>query len=63
MLLGLGAVLALAGTAGVPELLLALATGVTAGAAVLIAVGAPNRRPAPAVVVRALRDAGLAVDS
>ena len=52
----------IAGTAGVPELLLALATGVMAGAAVLIVVGAPNRRPAPAVVVVALRDAGLAVD-
>ena len=61
-LLGVVAVLAIAGTAGVPELLLALATGVMAGAAVLIVVGAPNRRPAPAVVVVALRDAGLAVD-
>jgi glycosyltransferase 2 family protein len=60
--LGVVAVLAVAGTVGVPELLLALATGVMAGAAVLIAVGAPNRRPAPAVVVVALRDAGLAVD-
>ena len=60
-LLVLGVVLAVAGTAGVPELLLAVAAGVTAGAAVLVGLGAPNRRPTPLMVVGALRDGGLAV--
>ena len=31
----------------------------TAGAAVLVALGAPNRRPTPAAVAGALRDGGL----
>ena len=49
-LLVLVVVLAIAGTAGVPELLVAVAAGVMAGAAVLVAFGAPNRRPTPMVV-------------
>ena len=61
-LLVLVVVLAVAGTAGVPELLVAVAAGVTAGAAVLVALGAPNRRPTPSAVVGALRAGGLAVD-
>jgi uncharacterized protein (TIRG00374 family) len=61
VVVALGAVLAIAGTAGVPELLLGFAVGVLGGAALLIVVGAPNRRPAPAAVALALRDAGLAV--
>ena len=36
-----------AGTAGLAELLLAVTAGSLAGAAVLVAVGAPNRRPSP----------------
>lgn len=57
----LAMVMALAGTAGVPELLLAVAAGAAAGAGLLVAFGAPNRRPAPAVVASALRDAGIDV--
>jgi len=60
-LLVLAVVLAVAGTAGVPELLVAVAAGVTAGAAVLVALGAPNRRPTPAAVQDALRATGLPV--
>jgi undecaprenyl-diphosphatase len=60
-LLVLAVVLAVAGTAGVPELLVAVAAGVAAAAAVLVALGAPNRRPAPAVVQDALRVGGLPV--
>ena len=37
--------LVIAGTAGLAELLLAVAAGSLVGAAVLVAVGAPNRRP------------------
>ena len=54
-------VMALAGSAGVLELLLALAGGSTVGAALLVAFGSPNRRPAPAAVAAALNDAGLDV--
>lgn len=57
----LGLVMAVAGSAGVPELLLANALGVAVGAAVLIALGAPNRRPSPAAVGVALREAGLSL--
>ena len=42
---GARVVLAVAGTAGVPELLVAVAAGVTAGAAVLVAFGAPTAAP------------------
>ena len=58
---GLALVMALAGSAGVPALLLACAAGVTAGALVLVVVGAPNRRAAPAQVAAALQGAGLDV--
>ena len=44
--------MALAGSAGVPELVLALATGATVGAGLLVGFGSPNRRPAPAAVAR-----------
>ena len=54
-------VLAIAGTAGVPDLLLALAAGLTAGSAVLVVLGAPNRRPTPAMVGDALARAGITV--
>jgi len=60
-LLLLVVVLAVAGTAGVPELLVAVTAGVVAGAAILVAFGAPNRRPTPAAVHDALRDGGLPV--
>ena len=54
-------VMAVAGSAGVLELLLALAGGSAVGAALLVVFGSPNRRPAPAAVVAALGDAGLDV--
>lgn len=54
-------VMAVAGSAGVPELLLAVAAGAAAGTSLLVVFGAPNRRPSPASVVAALREAGLAV--
>ena len=60
-IVGLAGSMAIAGTAGAPELLLALATGGAAGAAILVALGAPNRRPTPAAVVAALNSSGLAV--
>ncbi len=53
--------MAVAGNAGVPELLLALAVGGTAGAALLVVFGAPNRRPSPAMVASTLRAAGLTI--
>ena len=45
------------------ELILALAAGVTAGAAVLVTLGVPDRRIGPAGIAAALRHAGLAVES
>ena len=57
----LAGAMAIAGTAGVPEVALAVASGAGAGAAVLVVFGAPNRRPAPAAVAGSLREAGLAV--
>jgi undecaprenyl-diphosphatase len=45
------------------ELVLALATGVAAGAAVLMTLGVPDRRIGPAGIAAALRDAGLPVES
>lgn len=60
-LVALGAVLAFVGTAAVAELLLAGALGAVGGSAVLLAVGAPNRRASPAVVAEGLEAAGLAV--
>jgi glycosyltransferase 2 family protein len=45
------------------ELVLALATGVAAGAAVLVTLGVPDRRIGPAGIAAALRDAGLPVES
>ena len=53
----------LAGTVLPMELILALAAGVTAGAAVLVAFGVPDRRMGPAGIAAALRGAGLPVES
>ena len=50
-----------AGTSGLAELLLAVTAGSLAGAAVLVAVGAPNRRPSPLAVAEGLRRSGLDV--
>jgi glycosyltransferase 2 family protein len=58
-LLVLGTVLAIVGTAAVAELLLAGALGAVAGSAVLLLVGAPNRRASPAAVADALASAQL----
>ena len=54
-------IIAIAGTAGVLPLALAVSTGFVGGAAILVALGAPNRRPAPPTIVQALRDAGVDV--
>ena len=54
-------VMALAGSSGVPDLLFATALGFAVGAAVLVVVGAPNRRPTPAMVAEGLAAAGLEV--
>jgi undecaprenyl-diphosphatase len=56
-------VLAVVGTAGLPELVLAVAAGLTMGSAALVAFGAPNRRASPAMVGEGLRDAGLDVEA
>ena len=54
-------IVAIAGTAGVVPLVLAVSVGFVGGAAILVALGAPNRRPAPAAIVQVLRDAGIDV--
>jgi undecaprenyl-diphosphatase len=51
----------IAGTSGLAELLLAGAAGCLGGAAVLVVLGAPNRRPSPHAVADGLRSAGLDV--
>ena len=53
----------LAGTVLPMELILALATGVTVGAAVLVTFGVPDRRIGPGGIAAALRRAGLPVES
>ena len=60
-LVGLVVTLLVAGTSGLAELLLAAATGGLVGAAVLVVVGAPNRRPSPLAVAAGLRRSGLDV--
>jgi glycosyltransferase 2 family protein len=57
----LAAVVATAGSAGVPELAIAVAIGGLAGSLVLLAFGAPNRRPSPAAIAAALGAAGIDV--
>jgi len=58
-----GVVRILAGTMLPMELVLALAAGVTVGAAVLVTFGVPDQRIGPAGIAAALRDAGLPVTS
>ena len=58
----LAVTMAVAGSAGVPELALAVATGGLAGAAMLMVFGAPNRRPTPAAIANALRTAGIGLN-
>ena len=53
----------LTGTVLPMELILAIATGVTVGAAVLVAFGVPDRRMGPGEVAAALRRAGAPVES
>jgi undecaprenyl-diphosphatase len=60
-LAALAIVLAIVGSAGVPELLLAVSAGIALGAGMLVLFGAPNRRPAPAAVAAALASGGLDV--
>jgi undecaprenyl-diphosphatase len=62
-LAGLVLGVAVAGTRGVPELLLALAVGSTVGAALLALLGAPNRRPSPAMVADGLQESGFNVSA
>ena len=50
-----------AGSAGLAEVLLAVSVGTFTGAAVLVFVGAPNRRPSPLTVAAALEQSGLEV--
>ncbi len=57
----LALVMGLAGSAGGPELLLAIALGATAGCVLLVIFGAPNRRPTPADIAEALRQSGFDV--
>ena len=45
------------------ELIIAIATGVTVGAAVLVAFGVPDQRMGPGEIAAALRRAGLPVES
>lgn len=58
-LVGVAVVIAVAGTRGVIDLFLAGAVGAVAGSAVLVTMGAPNRRPSPAMLTTALRGAGV----
>ena len=53
----------IAGTSGLAELLLAITTGSLAGAALLVVVGAPNRRPSPQAVADGLRRCDLDVSA
>ena len=62
-LCAVGAARLAAGTVLPMELVLALATGVTAGAAMLVALGVPDRRMGPDGIAAALRSAGLPVRS
>jgi undecaprenyl-diphosphatase len=60
-LCAVGAARLLAGTVLPMELILALATGVTVGAGVLVVLGVPDRRMGPDGIAAALRSAGLPV--
>jgi glycosyltransferase 2 family protein len=60
-LLVLVVVMLIAGTTGLAELLLAFSAGSLTGAAVLLAVGAPNRRPSPQAVADGLAGAHVEV--
>ena len=62
-LAGLLVAMGLAGSGGLPELLLAFAAGTALGALILVAFGSPNRRPSPATVAAALRAAGVEVEA
>jgi glycosyltransferase 2 family protein len=58
-----GVVRILAGTMLPMQLILALAAGITVGAAVLVTFGVPDRRIGPAGIAAALRAAGVPVES
>jgi glycosyltransferase 2 family protein len=62
-LLGVVAVRLLTGTVLPMEVVLALATGVTVGAAVLVVFGVPDRRMGPDEIAEALRRGGMPVSS
>ena len=62
-LVAAGAARLAAGTVLPAELILALAAGVTAGAAVLVVLGVPDRRIGPDGIAAALQAAGLPVSS
>jgi glycosyltransferase 2 family protein len=60
-LLIVAATILIAGSAGLAEVLLAVSVGTFIGAAVLVLLGAPNRRPTPRAVANALEQSGLPV--
>jgi glycosyltransferase 2 family protein len=62
-LCAVGAARLIAGTVLPMELILALATGVTVGAATLVIFGVPDRRMGPDEIAAALRSAGLPVSA
>jgi len=62
-LLVIAAARLLTGTILPMEVVLAIATGVTVGAAVLVAFGVPDRRMGPGEIAAALRRAGVPVES
>ena len=63
MLLVVAAVRLVTGMILPMQLVVAIATGVTVGAAVLVVFGVPDRRIGPAEIAEALRAAGVPVDS
>lgn len=60
-IVALAVTMGMAGSAGTPELLLAVAWGGLAGAAILVLFGAPNRRPTPHGVATGLGQVNLDV--
>jgi uncharacterized protein (TIRG00374 family) len=60
-LLVLVLIMLVAGTTGLAELLLAFAVGSLTGAALLVILGAPNRRPSPLAVANGMRAAHIDV--
>jgi glycosyltransferase 2 family protein len=60
-LLLVGITILVAGSTGLAEVILAVSVGTCTGAAVLVLLGAPNRRPTPRAIAAALEQSGLRV--